>query len=104
MPNGLILAENWIKDGRNLLGLKENSASFIAQLYRDGAKEIKVQLMNDERTSRGMRIELPGGVFEKKAFLVKLITCRPDNVYAALDDNDADAVWLRLKPEPRGGA
>jgi len=99
MQKGLVSAENWIGDGKNLLGLKGASAKFIAQLYKDGAKEIKVQLIDDERTSRAARIELPGGAYEQKKLLVKLITCRPENTVAALDDNDSNAVWLRLTAE-----
>lgn len=92
----LMLVENWITDGRSLLGLGANSASWIARLYKLGAKEIKVQIEDDIENIDAVRITLPGEYAYQKLFLVNLVSLRPARVEAALDDTDPNVVWLRL--------
>lgn len=94
----LMLVENWITDGRSLLGLGANSASWIAHLYKCGAKEIKVQIDDDVDNIYAVRITLPITFADQKLFLLDLVSLRPSRVEAALDDADSNAVWLRLNP------
>jgi len=90
-------AELWIRDGRNLLGLGENSASWIAHLFKHGAEEIEVVVEDDDIDNvYAVRVTLPTPYADQKLFLVNLVSLRPRRVEASLDDTDPNVVWLHL--------
>lgn len=91
----LMAAEQWITDGRSLLGLKENSAGWLAMLYRDGAKKVEVDVSDGVEEITAMKIVLPDRPLAQKKLLVSLAACCPAHS-AKLDENDPNTVWLFL--------
>lgn len=89
----LVRAEAWITDGRNLLGLGENSAGWIAMLYRDGARKVEVDTLDNVKEVTVVKITLPYDILAQKKLLVSLAACCPAHS-AKLDELDPDIVWL----------